>query len=240
MPGVDLNKVYADPGFQALSEDEQREVLKELGYGQKPQAPSYGGSEAKLSPGLPESIWAKAREAVSMALFGSPDRQEAQEAGIGLQPTTAEMGGALATGAGMAAGAAGAPAAARLAWPAAKMAGRVLAHPATGATIGGASAAGAGKGPLDVASAAAAGAMPGTLGKVASLAKYAQAAQAAGRLSPSAAAAIPRAEALAAKVIEWKNKNGWSNAQIVGALRSVEGIPVKDGAAMVKMILGGG
>ena len=72
------------------------------------QSKLYGGSEAKLSPGTEgESIWAQAREAVSQAIFGSPDRAEARAAGIGLQPTTAEM---LEMG-GMAAGAAAATAA---------------------------------------------------------------------------------------------------------------------------------
>jgi len=125
MPGIDLEKVYADPGFQAMPEADQRAVLKELGY-DSPQASGQkllGGSEAKLSAGTEgESVWAKAREAVSQAIFGSSDRAEARAAGIGLQPTTAEMAETLGTGAAMAA----APAAAGMVGRGAMAAGRAV------------------------------------------------------------------------------------------------------------------
>ena len=87
------------------------------------QSKLYGGSEAKLSAGTEgESVWAKAREAVSQAIFGSPDRAEAQAAGIGLQPTTADM---LEMGA-MGAGAVAAPAVAGMAGRGAMAAGRAV------------------------------------------------------------------------------------------------------------------
>jgi len=125
MPGIDLEKVYADPGFQAMPEADQRAVLKELGY-DSPQASGQkllGGSEAKLSAGTEgESVWAKAREAVSQAIFGSPDRAEAQAAGVGLQPTTAEMLEMGAAGAGAMA----APAVAGMAGRGAIAAGRAV------------------------------------------------------------------------------------------------------------------
>lgn len=69
----------------------------------------YGGADAALSSGEPQSVISRAKDALSQAIFGSPDRQAAKDAGINLQPTTAEMGktalaGAAAMGGGEAAG----------------------------------------------------------------------------------------------------------------------------------------
>lgn len=49
--------------------------------------PLYGGADAKLSPGEGESLFSRLRTAV----MGDPDRAAAKAAGIGLNPTPAEM-----------------------------------------------------------------------------------------------------------------------------------------------------
>lgn len=85
--------------------DYDSEVEAEFGAGDTSlEGTRYGGSEAGLRAATPddaESLWEKARAAVG-GLFGSPDRAEARAAGIGLQPTPAEMVQGLAQPAGMA------------------------------------------------------------------------------------------------------------------------------------------
>ena len=68
---------------------------------------AYGGKDASIGAGESESKWEHFRTALSEALFGGPGRAEAKAAGIGLQPTPAE----LVQGAGMIAAPIGAPAA---------------------------------------------------------------------------------------------------------------------------------
>lgn len=81
--------------------------------------PSYGGSGASMRAAGPEdqqSLWSKASEAVSRALFGDEDRAAAKAAGIGLQPTPAELlAGVGAIAAPVAGAALAAPAAAAIA-----------------------------------------------------------------------------------------------------------------------------
>lgn len=93
MPGVDLNAVYADPEFNALSAEEKQSVLTELGYGGL-----KGGAEASIGPGQAPSAWEKAREVIGNAIFGTPERAEAKAMGLGVDTTPAELiqGAALA------------------------------------------------------------------------------------------------------------------------------------------------
>lgn len=89
MPGVDLEAVQADPEFQALADDDKKAVLERLGY-----TGSSGGAGAVMRASTPEdaqSGWDRAKEAIGFALFGDPERREAEEAGIGLQPGAREM-----------------------------------------------------------------------------------------------------------------------------------------------------
>jgi hypothetical protein len=71
--------------------------------------PLLGGRQATIGPAQPEGITGVYREAarkLKEAIFGHPDRAEARAAGIGLQPTPAELGeAALAGGSAMLGGA---------------------------------------------------------------------------------------------------------------------------------------
>jgi hypothetical protein len=71
--------------------------------------PLLGGRQATIGPAPPEGItgvWNEAARKLKEAIFGHPDRAEARAAGIGLQPTPAELGeAALAGGAAMMGGA---------------------------------------------------------------------------------------------------------------------------------------
>jgi hypothetical protein len=259
MPGVDLNRVFADPGFQSMSESDQRSVLKELGYeapqGQapKPGMPLYGGTEAKMSARDADSIWQQAREAVTQALFGSQEREEAKATGVAMQPTTAEMVGTLGTGAGMALGAAGTAAGMGRAGQMAAQAGKVLMHPAT---VGGAVAAtelARGRGPVDAALkgagaatamkgagglAAAAGKLPGLAGKLGQLLQFLRKTPAKAAAPAAVQAAVPAAAAAASPTLAAGTKELQSHAddilQYVTTMKQTQGLSGAQIQALVR------
>jgi hypothetical protein len=67
---------------------------------------NLGGKEATIGQGESDSLWTKMREAAHEAIFGSPDRAAARAAGIGLQPTPADMVETAGAGAAAMAGSA--------------------------------------------------------------------------------------------------------------------------------------
>ena len=60
-------------------------------WDQDEEAVNFPGKEASFSQGKPESAWHSAWESVRQSIFGSPEREELKDTGIGLNPTTADM-----------------------------------------------------------------------------------------------------------------------------------------------------
>lgn len=60
--------------------------------------PTAGKPQSQLSQGKPQAWYEGAWESARQAIFGSPDREEAKAAGVGLQPTPAEMAEAAYVG----------------------------------------------------------------------------------------------------------------------------------------------
>lgn len=93
----DVRGLLADPEFNALPMERRQAILARINpglaqeYGARQQAPDFPGKEAAFSQGKPESAWHSAWESARRAIFGSPDREEAMAAGVGLQPTPANM-----------------------------------------------------------------------------------------------------------------------------------------------------
>lgn len=236
--------------------------------GQAGNYPLYGGSEAKMSAGEGESMWDRAREAVSQALFGSPEREEMRGTGVAMQPTTAEMAGTAATGALLLGGGA---AASRAAGALPGMMG-TAARAATNPKVAGTAYAGyrmargdnpgeavvqgallgaamrGGKSPTEAMAQASHGGIISRIGellkfgrKAAPAAEGAAAPAAASGMAAGASKALPKLDPaeIEAYVRTMRTEHGLSGAQITGFLRSKYGIPVSAGNKIVQMILGG-
>lgn len=81
-------------GDSPPTEQELEEVFSNMRTG-------LADRKTELRQGTPQSTWSKAWESVTQSFFGSPERDEAKSAGLGVQPTTAEMGQAALTGLSM-------------------------------------------------------------------------------------------------------------------------------------------
>ena len=211
-----------------------------------------GGADATIGARDPDSMWMQAKEAVSEALFGHPDRAEAKAAGIGQTPTGAEMLMGAAAPAALAASSA-IPAVGAVA----PMVGK-----AVGAYSGGRAGYRAGGIPGAVAGAVIGAAKPGPAGGVEGAiegyhaggvpgavlgAVLGSKAGNAGKVVPIAAgkeatktvapAVMAEAQAIEAKIADWSLRQGLSGAQIAAALKQIHGIPMKDATKMVQMVL---
>lgn len=129
----ELDAMFADGGDtfrMRAAQPERTSTVRPIPPGAVPGRGPLGGAEAQLSAGEPEGALSRGYGAVKEAIFGHPDRAEAREAGIGLQPTPAEMAGTAVglgatglVGGGLVRGAAALPGMiGRVAGPAAKVA----------------------------------------------------------------------------------------------------------------------
>lgn len=100
----DLRGLLADPEFNALPIGRRSAILNRINpaladeYAQSHGGLDFPGKESSMSAGQPQAWWEKGWDAARQAIFGSPDREEAKAAGLGLQPTPADMAGAAMAG----------------------------------------------------------------------------------------------------------------------------------------------
>ncbi len=222
-----------------------------------------GGSEAVLSPGEPESLLAKLSRKKSEFLHGedSAGRAGARAAGIGLQPTPAEMARVALAGAAAAGGPASLAVGPAVVGALGRPGGAVLKFamtPVGSAAIG--AAEGARRGPMEAITGAATGAGYGLAGRglnvLRLMARFkgaqgvaAKEALAAAQTAKAATAGVPAAvgskaggavasegQDMAANITRWRNEHKFSNGQIVNALRQVYGIARPQAKEILKLL----